>query len=178
MKKIIVLAFIVLSASTYAQQYKGNPNNAPLNNRKKVETVEKEAELKQELREAERMAKEDSVAKATLVVHAIPSFEGTLDQALSQAKKQGKTVVLEFGASWCLPCKQMEKITFRDPRVIDAFEEKYIMYRVDMDKFSGMDIGDKYKVKALPAILFLDKKGGVNKRLIGFQNAEQLLAEQ
>jgi thiol:disulfide interchange protein DsbD len=38
-----------------------------------------------------------------------------LDQAVAQARSQGRSVLVDFSADWCTSCKEMERYTFTDP---------------------------------------------------------------
>ena len=39
-----------------------------------------------------------------------------LDARLAQAKAEGRAVMLDFYADWCVSCKEMERFTFAIPR--------------------------------------------------------------
>lgn len=52
-----------------------------------------------------------------------------LDALLAQSK--GKKVMLDFYADWCTSCKELDQITFKDPRVIQSLKD-YVLIRADV----------------------------------------------
>ena len=38
-------------------------------------------------------------------------------KAVAKARAEGRPMLIDFYAEWCMACKQMEKETFSDPRV-------------------------------------------------------------
>jgi thiol:disulfide interchange protein DsbD len=99
-----------------------------------------------------------------------------LDQYLKNA--QGKRVMLDFYADWCVSCIEMEKFTFTDPRV-KAQMEKMILLQIDV---TANSVEDKAMLKRFtlfgpPAIIFFDESGQelTDKRVIGFQKSDEFL---
>ena len=70
----------------------------------------------------------------TEVAHAsaIAWREGDVDDALAEAKEQGKPVILYWGAVWCPPCNQMKATLFKDPGFI-AETENFVPVYLDGD---------------------------------------------
>ncbi len=99
-----------------------------------------------------------------------------LDTILAQSRE--KLVMLDFYADWCISCKEMEKLTFVEPRV-KAKLDQMLLLQVDVTK---NDLDDKAMLKRFglfgpPGIIFFDRAGLeiVGKRVIGYQNAEKFL---
>lgn len=50
------------------------------------------------------------------------------DQAMmEQAKREGRPVLVEFTASWCLTCKTVEKLVYDDPAVADVLRKNNVL---------------------------------------------------
>jgi thiol:disulfide interchange protein DsbD len=100
-----------------------------------------------------------------------------LDAILAQTN--GKTVMLDFYADWCVSCKEMEKLTFVDPAV-RARLANTLLLQVDV---TANDDDDKAMLKRFglfgpPGIILFDRQGKEipNARVIGFQNAAKFAA--
>lgn len=96
-------------------------------------------------------------------------FTGSFEDLLKEAKRTHRAIFLDFMATWCGPCRQMEQETFADAGVAAYANERYLAYKVDVDWFAGMDIADRYGVKQYPTIVFLDAQGKYIGRTKGFQ---------
>lgn len=91
---------------------------------------------------------------------------------------QGKKVMLDLYADWCVACKEFEKYTFTDPQVQQKLAEMVIL-QVDMTKNSpeNDELMKHFNVLGLPTILFFDENGNElgEKRVTGFLKAEPFL---
>jgi thiol:disulfide interchange protein len=102
-------------------------------------------------------------------VSILPQGFAILDKAMAQAKQENKPLVLDFHAEWCIPCRQMEKDVFPNPRVA-ALLKKVIFVRIDTDKES--ELTHKLGVVGLPDIRFANADGKIVSKTVGFQDVE------
>lgn len=102
-----------------------------------------------------------------------------LEQALTQAQQENKPVLLDYYASWCTACKEMDLRTFSDPTV-SKLMDKYALIRVDVSKNTAdiQSLQQRYKVLAPPSIVFLDTKGTQlnSYNVTGFISSNQLIS--
>lgn len=98
------------------------------------------------------------------------------DQAVADAAKTGKPVLVDFYADWCAACKELERDTFPDPRVKDL-SEKFTLLKIDatLDSDEVQRLKKKYRVIGLPTLIFYDTAGIVRSDLTvtGFEDAEK-----
>ncbi|WES68014.1 protein-disulfide reductase DsbD [Superficieibacter sp. HKU1] len=95
-----------------------------------------------------------------------------LDRALASA--QGKPVMLDLYADWCVACKEFEKYTFSDPQVRQALSHS-VLIQANVTANSAADIAllKRLNVLGLPTILFFDAEGKEHpeSRVTGFMDA-------
>lgn len=100
-----------------------------------------------------------------------------LDQRIREA--QGKYVMLDFYADWCISCKEMERFTFADPKV-QAKLKDVVLLQADVTANTPDDAAllKRFKLFGPPGILFFDRQGGEipGIKVIGYQDAESFLA--
>lgn len=102
-------------------------------------------------------------------------FNGTYDDFLREARKQNKVAILDFWASWCAPCKKMDRETFANPEVANYINEKFLIYKVNVDTFDGMEIANRFGVESFPTIITLNSRGRFINEFKGFFPANYLI---
>jgi thiol:disulfide interchange protein DsbD len=111
---------------------------------------------------------------------AIPEIAWLTSEEAGRAKAtaEGKPVMIDFGASWCTACKELEHETFPDPR-IRTEAQRFIAIHVDAsddDIPETAAVKKKYGVVGLPVVIMLDKDGKEIVRFNEFVKPEPFLA--
>ena len=106
-------------------------------------------------------------------------WENYSRERLEYARENNIPAIIDFYADWCIPCLELERNTFTDPRVIEA-TKPMIRLKVDMTHFDSpesQELRKKFEVIGVPTIIFLDQDGQeVRKaRIVGFMNADNFL---
>ena len=78
---------------------------------------------------------------------------------LQRAQKENKKVLIYFHASWCVPCKTIEKTVFTDSLVYNLLNKEAITIAIDIDEKAVNELVKKYRVTAIPVIAILNKEG-------------------
>lgn len=99
-----------------------------------------------------------------------------LDKAVQQA--QGKFVMLDFYADWCVACKEFEQFTFTDPRVQKLLQNA-VLLQADVTQNGPDDAAllSRFGLFGPPGIIFYDPQGKEIPvaTVIGYQDAEKFL---
>jgi len=100
-----------------------------------------------------------------------------LDREVASAAAQGKPVMLDFKADWCVTCKEMERYTFSDPKVISALQG-VVLLQADVTANDAVDkalLQGRFGMPGPPSIMFFDRQGNERKnfRVVGFVPPEE-----
>ena len=98
-----------------------------------------------------------------------------LDQRLAAP---GRPAMLDFYADWCVSCKEMEKLTFSDPRV-RAELDRMLLMQADVTAANEADraLLKRFSLFGPPGIIFFDAQGREipGLRVVGYQPPERFL---
>jgi thioredoxin:protein disulfide reductase len=97
-----------------------------------------------------------------------------LEQAVASAKAQGRPVMLDFYADWCIACKEMDRFTFSDSDVQQALADT-VLLQADVTAYNQdhKELLKHFKLFGPPGIIFYDRQGQEQNayRLVGFVDA-------
>jgi thiol-disulfide isomerase/thioredoxin len=115
------------------------------------------------------------IAFATGPIAEAPFQDLTYDQALAAAKKDQKIVMIDFFTTWCVPCKKLDKITWKDAAVQAWIGKTAIALKLDAEK--EKELAQRFKIEVYPTILFVKADGTEIDRLLGFKEPADFVHE-
>ncbi|MCB4782522.1 MAG: thioredoxin fold domain-containing protein, partial [Sulfurovum sp.] len=106
------------------------------------------------------------------VVAKTKSHRGySIERLMKEVAASSKPVVVDFGKKSCTSCKELEEITFPDPKVQEQLK-KFTFIKVDLTDNTDDDkaLLKKFELFGTPNIIFFDKNSTFlpKKNLTGF----------
>jgi len=95
--------------------------------------------------------------------------------AKQKATAENKLFFVDFDASYCMTCRNMDKTTFMDNELADYISKNVVALSVDVQDFDGVGLAQEYNVEALPTMLVFDGKGNLQHRFVGYKSAKDLI---
>jgi thioredoxin-related protein len=116
-------------------------------------------------------------------------FESKLswEQIKQKAQTENKFIFVDCYASWCGPCKLMDKTTYLNDNVVYYMNDKFIAVKLQLDTSNADDasvkrqyetahyILEKFKVNAFPTFLFFSPEGLVIHRDLGYKSSSDFI---
>jgi thiol:disulfide interchange protein len=105
------------------------------------------------------------------------NFASDTAAAFATAKKEGKAVMVKYGAEWCGPCRQMKEEAFTDGRVAEALKD-VIVVDIDVDS-PGADAEwlEDHNVGPIPTVQFFRTDGSMIGETVGYGGVPSFVAE-
>jgi thioredoxin:protein disulfide reductase len=106
------------------------------------------------------------------------NWEHDLVAAKARALAAGSPLLIDFGASWCQACGELERHTFSDPRVVSE-SLRFVKVKVDLspgqDVKQGTEWLQGYGARGLPLVVLHDSSGHESSRITEFVEADRML---
>ncbi|MEO8447414.1 MAG: protein-disulfide reductase DsbD [bacterium] len=94
----------------------------------------------------------------------------SIDQSILN---ENKPVMIDFYADWCAQCKELDEYTYKNSEIVELSKDLNTI-KIDLTK-ENESITDKYNIKGLPVVIFMNSKGEEYKdlRVTGFLKPEE-----
>jgi protein disulfide-isomerase len=97
------------------------------------------------------------------------NWNGNLEKAVEQAKKENKTVLVNFtGSDWCIWCKRLSSEVFQQKEFEEYAKKSLVLVMLDFPKdieqtqetkAYNNTLAQKYGIQGFPTILLIDGQG-------------------
>ena len=81
-----------------------------------------------------------------------------------------KTVLVDFYADWCGPCKMMAPVV---EEISEELQDKVKVCKVNVDE--NQDLAMQYGIMRIPTLVFI-KNGKLEKTLVGLRDKQELIS--
>lgn len=120
-----------------------------------------------------------SLASVLLGMRPRVEWEPYQAEKLESARNAGRPVVIDFYASWCISCHELEQFTYSNAKVIKALAP-VVRLKVDLtdqDDPETQALIESFEIMGVPTVIFIDRNGNEvhDSRLEGFVPAEVFL---
>lgn len=121
-----------------------------------------------------------NVLFVSLLIVSVPvtcyclSWEKNLDGGLERARAESRPIMIDFYTDWCGWCKKLDQDTYSNSRV-QELAQGFVCLKVNGDKFPNFV--SKYLIEGYPTIVFLNPAGEEISRIVGYTDANGLLAK-
>ena len=103
---------------------------------------------------------------------AVPFVEGRpFAEVLRRAQTEKKPIMVDLYATWCGPCKLLDRAAFGDAELGEWARTTLVSAKIDAEKGEGRRLARRYSVTSFPTVLFLDSSGNELDRLTGAYDA-------
>ncbi|MEO0787350.1 MAG: thioredoxin domain-containing protein [Bacteroidota bacterium] len=96
-------------------------------------------------------------------------------QLLEQAQQEDKLIFVDAYATWCGPCRMMDRSVFNQEEVGRFYNANFINLKLDVEKGEGPTLARQYRVRAMPTYIFINGDGEVVHTAMGAMTASRFL---
>lgn len=108
----------------------------------------------------------------SVVAHAQVNWLHDYKMARALSANNGKFIVMDFWATWCGPCKVMDKELWQKPEAMQV-AERFIPLKVDIDRERGLAM--EFGANAFPKVVVVDVLGNIIWERVGYSRPEDYL---
>ena len=105
-------------------------------------------------------------------------WERDYNKAIRRARAEKKLIIADMFTDWCALCKDMDRETFGDPKVIRGMADKYVWLKLNTEtEEDGERLQKEFAILTYPTVLVLDGTGEEVDRVDRFLAAAQFMEQ-
>lgn len=87
--------------------------------------------------------------------------EKDLENAIVEATKQQKRILIDVGGEWCIWCRRLDSLFLNTPELLKYLQEHYILVKVNVSKENRNEafLACFPKIEGVPHLFVLDANG-------------------
>jgi len=98
------------------------------------------------------------------------------NKTIAEAKKEHKTILMMYQASWCPECGYMKEVVFKDPVLSQYMQKHFKLLTFDITKDKSK-LPNGYKYLGVPTFFFISPDGKLITKFEGSGNAKEFLSK-
>lgn len=102
-------------------------------------------------------------------------FDTTFAEAKLAAAKGDKPILIDFYTDWCTWCKKLDTEVYTDPRAIDYFSNKMVLYKTNAEVDTSL--AHQFHISGYPTLVMTDSKGNEIDRIVGYLPTDAFLKQ-
>ncbi len=114
---------------------------------------------------------ESAMAQGLFSRKAEIKWQPNLKAAHDVAAKDGKPILIVYGADWCGFCKKLERETLADQDLVKYINERYVAVHLDLDR--DKRVAEILEVSSLPCTVVLSPDADLLDKFIGYKEAPE-----
>lgn len=115
-------------------------------------------------------------AASSALAEGVTWLDMTMKEALVEAEKTGKMIMLNVGADHCGACGDMDEQLWSKPDG-EALADGTIPIYIDSTTPEGSALNNRYPITGLPVVIFIKPNGRELGRVVGYTSHSKFMAE-
>ncbi len=116
------------------------------------------------------------VALAVKVPRVLWEHDPSWATVLERTRTSEQSILLDFHAPWCGPCKMLDSFVYNEKMVITELASVFTV-KYDIDKEANGHLKESFDIRLLPTLIWCDSKGREVGRFTGFLDRDEFLAK-
>lgn len=117
-------------------------------------------------RQGDESGAQHAAAMEPQAIQQVAWFEGSVEDAFAQARREGKPVFLYWGAEWCPPCHEIKATVFRSRAFVER-SRLFVAVYLDGDEEHAQSLGERFDVVGYPTMVVFSPAGEEITRIPG-----------